>query len=529
MLQILAKPLGLVKSLWILVFPMFASRSAAASANSPGRWVGRLIVVGLVLALLGVINRVSHIGIVIPYSINDIWLPLLAFSFYVLLWLGWLLKRVLSLEIEPISSEFPDIDRAWSLARQELDKADIHLDNTPLYLVLGWTASSEEALFKSAGMKAQVRQAPADLGEPLHVTANRDAVWVTCPGISLLSQQVASEAGADPVELTLTGRMDEAGDPFKTVGVGKEGTMRIEDLLSQIKQQPARSRSFAGRSIDPEPFKARLRHLCQLMARDRLGLCPINGVVVLLPVTAADPKSDTSPLSEACQTDLSTAFSVFRMRCPVRFLVCNLEKIPGFTSLAERLTPTQRAKRMGQRFPLLTDLRPDEVPPKIQSSVDWSGGCLFPSLIDTLYQVETPGGEDVADVLRTNAQLFHFQVDLSSRKERLSTLICNSIPKLPEEPLMFGGCYFAGTGEEKESQAFAPGVLQLMIQDQEKVAWTADRVEEDASFFRLARVLRAILIILIVAGVAGAIALGVIRVAGWSRSSSDSAAVSESS
>lgn len=530
MLQILAKPWALIKALWALVFPMFAPRSAAAGANTAGRWAARLVLVGAFLGLLALLNRISNIQYVIPYGdIKDIWLPLLALCLYALIWLGWLLKRVLSVDIEPISSEFPDIDRAWSQAIETLEKNDIHLDSTPLYLVVGWTTSSEEALFRAAGIKAQVKQVPRDSGEPLHVTANRDAVWVTCPGISLLSQQQPSSSAPEPSELTLTGRMEDAGDPFKTVGVGRDATMRIEDLLSQLKKAPERTRSASRRSVDPEPYKARLRHLCRLMARDRHGLCPINGLLVLLPITAADPKVDTGEVANACRTDLITAFETFRMRCPVRFLVCNLEQVPGFTSLVERLPSGQTARRMGQRFPLITDLKPNEVPERIETSVDWIGGNLFPSLVDTLYQVEMPGGEDVSDVLRTNAQLFHFQVELGSLNERLSSLVRDCIPTLPDEPLMFGGCYFAGTGEDPASQqAFAPGVLQLMIRDQDSVAWTADSVEEDASFFRLARVLKIILIGLIVLGIAGGLVLVGIRVAS-SRAGSTASTVNEGS
>ena len=47
------------------------------------------------------------------------------------------------------------------------------------------------------------------------------------------------------------------------------------------------------RGDDRERYAARLRHLCRLIKRDRLGFCPINGILVLLPVSAADPKNRT--------------------------------------------------------------------------------------------------------------------------------------------------------------------------------------------------------------------------------------------
>ena len=65
---------------------------------------------------------------------------------------------------------------------------------------------------------------------------------------------------------------------------------------------------------------------------------------------------------------------------------------------------------------------------------------------------------------------------------------------------MFGGFYFAGTGQSPTSQAFAPGVFARLIHDQDEVTWTADYIEEDASFHRLARYFKAFLIVFLTLG-----------------------------
>src|SRR5262249_27733283 len=161
-----------------------------------------------------------------------------ALCLYAMLWLGWWLYRVLSLDIEPVSSEFPDIDRAWGQALDALNRADIRLDNAPLFLILGWPSSSEEDFFRAAGLKGQVKQVPSAPGEPLHVTANRDGVWLTCPGASLLGQfhQPADSLGATE-ESGLATMAEEAGDPFRTLGMAAGGgeTLRVEDFLDTFK------------------------------------------------------------------------------------------------------------------------------------------------------------------------------------------------------------------------------------------------------------------------------------------------------
>ena len=193
MSPIIAKPLDFLKGLFFLAFPMLDTSEAARSGDPAVRWLWRIILVGVVLAILAAINQWAVFGLsnVIRATnpwIGRFWLPLLALCLYVMLWLGWWLYRLLSLDIEPVGSEFPDIDRAWDQAMDAMGKADIALDNAPLFLVLGWPSVSEDEFFRAAGIKGPIRQVPGDPEAPLHVTANRDGIWLTCPGASLLGQ-----------------------------------------------------------------------------------------------------------------------------------------------------------------------------------------------------------------------------------------------------------------------------------------------------------------------------------------------------
>ncbi|MFO0890563.1 MAG: type VI secretion protein IcmF/TssM N-terminal domain-containing protein [Isosphaeraceae bacterium] len=513
MLRILAKPWEFLVSLFYLAFPM--ARAGRAGAGTAGVWAARLVLLGAALAGLTALNQWDALGLRrwISYGrISGYWLPAVGLCLYLIIWLGWWLYRLLNLEVPVEAAEFPDIDRAWKQACEALDRQGIRLDSTPLFLILGGTASGDEALFQAAALKAQVKQVPKDPDEPLHVTANTDGIWVSCPGTSVLGQQLLAAdgpaAGAGGVSLeTLSG---ESADAFKTMGMGAGETLRVEDFMASLKKAQAQARSpSASRSrssVDVEKYTARLRYLCHLIARDRGGLCPINGMLVILPITLADPGNPVAEVCAASKTDLSEAFDALRMRCPVLFLVSDLDRLDGFSDLIERLPSSQRNNRMGQRFPLVPDLDPEDVPAKVKESIAWIGDSLFPTMVNSLFQVEARG-EDANEVTWANSQLFRFLVASHDRRDRLAQLVTDSIPELPDEPILYRGCYLAGTGPDPATdQAFAPGVLMLLIKQQDSVSWTAAALRQDESFSRLARGLKTFFLL--------AIGLGVLAILG---------------
>jgi IcmF-related N-terminal domain len=523
MIKLISGPWSFLKSLFGLVFPMFATGfpSLAGDSNRLGRWTARTFVLAVVLVILAMINQAPALGMINVIkgsneTVRNLWLPIFFLCLYAMIWLGWWLYCVIGRPIDPISSEFPDIDRAWSQALQKLKSEEIPPDEVPLFLVLGWPSSSEEAFFRSAGIRAQVKQHPNDPSDPLHVTANRHGIWITCPGASLLGQvNVSAQGSGGPADRTVATLMDETVDPSKTMGqaVGGEGTMRMEDILADYKKLQSQPRATAAarprRGIDHELHEARLRHLCQLIARDRHGFCPVNGVLVLLPIGAADPASDQDEIARACKTDLTAAFDVFRMRCPVLAMICGLEMVPGFGDLVKQLPPEARKKRIGQRFPLVPELAPGEVPARVESSVEAIASALFPSMVQAEFQVEGPSGEDTELVLRLNSQLFRFLTGILDKRERLARLVKDCLPVLPGQPIMFGGCYFAATGGDAETQqAFASGVLTRMIkEDQNSVTWTEEAIADDALAWRRARFLRMFFLLVIVLLALAAVAL----------------------
>lgn len=514
MKAILASPLAFLKGLFYLVFPMFGGQEAPRSGDWAVRWLGRILAVTVVLAILAAINQSSVFGLsnvirsTVPW-VGRLWLPLLALCLYIMLWLGWWLYRLLSLDIEPPGSEFPDIDRAWEQAMDALNRSEIALDMTPLFLILGWPSSSEDDFFRAAGIKGPVQQMPGDPGAPLHITANRDGVWLTCPGASLLGLYGRGHPGAeDSSQLMETATDETAADAFKTMGMGPGNaeTLRVEDFGASFQAAAESLRAQGARRVeDAERHLARLRHLCRLVVRDRRGFCPINGVLVLLPITVeARPE-----IADACRKDLTTVFETFRMRCSVLAMVCGLEQLEGFAELVDHLPAEQVRKRMGQRFPLVSDLTAGEFFDKVQESVEEVVDHLFPSMIHSLFQVETKGIEDSEEALQTNFRLFRLLSGIVERGERIARLVKDCLPTLRGEPIMFGGCYFAGTGHAAANeQAFAPGVLIRMIKDdQDHVTWTTEAMARNDAARRLADRLRIAFLVIISLGALAAAGL----------------------
>ena len=492
--------------LYALLFPMFTGARSMGEASAASLWLPRLLLLGVFLGLLGLLNNVGGLRYLLHTSdtIGMIWLPLFALGLYITLWLGWWFWRALNSEVE-VTAAFPEIDEAWLQASRALEKAGILIHETPLFIILGQNADGDDALYQSAGFKAMVNQVPRDPAAPLRVSANREAIYVTCAGISCLGQLTSPAGAADFAEPA--GGEEAGGDEAKTMGIGDK-TMGIGDILKNpalLAASLARSQG-PKRLADVEPFKARLRYLCQLIIRDRRGYCPINGVLLLVPITATDPQGDPDEVARCCNTDLTVLFDTFKMRCPVLALIANLEKLPGFAVMLSRLQG-QTGRRMGQRFPLVPDQRPPDPGGMIDGGIEWICQTLFPNLIYSLLR-EAPVTAQPKDTVDQNAALVRFLTEVRSRQDRLSRLLKSSIPAF-DEPLLFGGCYLAGTGNDSSTQqAFVSGVFKRMVQDQDLVTWTSEATDADQGARRLAHTVGLALTLLITLetlAVAGAI------------------------
>jgi hypothetical protein len=516
--------MGLLAKLWSglkapvgLLLPVFTKAGDWRRYSAQVRWVLRLVLLAAILIALAFINRYAELGPFLPDFVQPyplfrewLWLPLLGLMLYVLCWLGWWLWQLLTLQE---TNQFPDIDAAWEEAVAALNRTGIDLTEVPLFLVFGRSEATEEALFEAANLKLKVRQTPARAGAPLHVYADHDGIYVTCPGASLLGRQAAILAGAVPVSVE-----SPDFDPSKTVGpagfaadvqevlrrareqgrdaqhLSEDEQQEVQALLAKEKEEEAR-RIGKARSIllgDEDArslLTARLRYLCRLIVRERRPFCPANGLLLVIPVAATDSDEDANHTGLLCRHDLNAAREVFQTHYPLFALVGDLEKLPGncFREFVDRFPESKRVGRLGQRFPLVPVLDYAVLEGKIAESVNWICEVLIPSWVYRLCRVERAATDSLPQVTRGNARVIQFMSQMHGRRHRLARILTRGLLVGERGPLLFGGCYLGGTGEGVQEQAFVPGVLKRLLDDQSAVSWTQEAVTEEASFQRWTR------------------------------------------
>jgi hypothetical protein len=503
-----------------LLLPL--GKHAGAAARSPAaRWALHLLAVAAVLVLLYWLNGVLRIYEMITgsfYFLRHVWLPVLFLLVYLLAWLGWWLWQLLNAEEE--ASYYPDIDRAWESAVRTLGQNNIQVTDLPLFLVLGRPEGpegpdfaekarrAEEALFhQAAQLPLAVRQVPADAQAPLHVYATRDAIYVTCAGASLLGRQAAILAGEvetaaagavgggaggeeDPLNKTLG---QEAPQVRKIVGIVREIARKGGDaseeerrLLRRLERRDRPQASLLRDTAAVADLSARLRHLCRLLARDREPYCPLNGLLVLVPLAATDSDDDAQNTAECLARDLQTLRGVLKVDCPQFALLCDMEMLPGFREFIGQQKAQDRQRRVGQRFPMGANLRGEPLAEAVVGAVEWMCLNTLRDWVYRLFRVEAPGREEAAAAVTANGRLYLMLGELREREGRLARVLTRGLVTGSDGAPRFGGCYLAGTGADSAQQAFVPGVFRRLTEAQNDVAWTPQARAEDARYQRLA-------------------------------------------
>jgi hypothetical protein len=456
----------------------------------------RLFLHGLVIALILVglwfLNKVLKIYEWLPNVswARHIWLPILFVLLYALAVTGWWIYRLLM--AEPDAADFPDIDEAWEEALEALDQAGVSLTEVPVFLVLGRTETPEELFFQAAQLNLVVKGAPVGARHPLHVYASREGVFITCAGCSLLGKQasllalegIGEDAGFG--DAPVPGLLDDAGATLRPGRAEQKIIQRVVRMvgtqMNGLQRRALRRESnlpmpsLMASNADVEAITARLAYLCRLIFRDRQPYCPINGLLVLAPLGVTDTEIDAQQSADLCHRDLSVVRRVLKVRCPMFAMVVDMEQLPGFREFIQRRSVAERARRIGQRFPLNPpDLRDQGLEEKLGEAVQWLGHNVVRDLVYKVFKTD-PGTK-----LDVNHELFLMLDEMRERKDHLARFIVQGLARAADGPLLFGGCYMAATGAERDKdQAFIRGVLARLFESQNFVSWTGQAKAEDA-------------------------------------------------
>ncbi|HJZ94650.1 MAG TPA: type VI secretion protein IcmF/TssM N-terminal domain-containing protein [Gemmataceae bacterium] len=505
---------------WIggLFLPMFKRPRV-----SPGLiWFLHMLLIAAIAVGLWYVGRkidiTDYLGGRLPWM-KPFWLSALFLLVYFIIWQAWWVWRLL--QPEAAGSDFPDLDEAWGQIVSSLEKAGIGVGDTPVFLVFGRVAGADEAIFQGVpGGLAVTGGSPS--GSPVRAFANRDAIFVTCPGASLLGNPATVQHGPAGGGLDQSIRAGGGGMNLgasigmdKSIGMGSVGgdIGRVQQLIRAAREQnrsltdaeraeirrlseggPAATPQAASRPAtlmqDPaevEYRQARLTHLCGLIARTRWPLCPINGAMVYIPVSDCEKEEVAQQIGLIARQDVRTAEDRFRLSFPVYALLGGLEALPGGPEFLAKFAADRKGQRLGKGMPLVPDLPPDAAADQAEKTSLWVFHSLLPFWVFKLFQVER-SGEGPAASTRANAELFQFLNSVRQRGSAAARLVGRLAMPGDAGPPRFGGVYLTANAPELGAgPLFVDEFYRKVINSQPYVAWTDAAFADDARYRRMTK------------------------------------------
>ena len=439
----------------------------------------------------------------------------------------WFLYRALTLWLDGGDSIYPEIDNAWSAGMEAIKDQGLDIRDMAFYLIIGSRGVGQErAMMQSGQLDLRVDGVP-DGPAPLHWYATPDSVYLFCSDASWSSalaakrqrhyeefgdpaaqrpiHQPTAAPPAAPPPMAASPAGARAAEPSRENHLGTvqleqfltpaaaaatstappqpdlHGTVQLDSGFVQHRTVPDSDTIFGDTGSEQKPITinsqeatlriGRLTYLCQQIARAREPLCPINGILSMLPFAAIDGGTeDAAALQQAVKSDLTTIHYVLQVRCPVTALVVDLERQQGFRELMRRVG---RERVSAQRFGRKYDCRSLATDSEMTSLSEHVCGT-FEDWVYALFR------EDETLTRPGNQRLYHLLCKIRcTLKDRLAGLLQGAFAFDPaegsaEDALLFSGCYFAATGERSDHRAFVGGILSKLDEEQELVEWTTE-------------------------------------------------------
>ncbi|MCR9296535.1 MAG: hypothetical protein NXI32_27810, partial [bacterium] len=326
---------------------------------------------------------------------KELWKWIAAFGLVFLLpcFVYWLV-RVWSIKDV---SRFPELERVFEEGVDLCRQQGIDLMQVPIFLVLGAENNDQARQTMQASQLAFPIIYPQENAD-IAFFANNESLFLYVPGCSALSGLATAPMQAVTVESSSPASGSNSQTPFggtidasmlgkgslgpagsanapSQPGAGQNtGTIQADGPLVSSSAPAARppSTGFQGTILLPEngdlskitggndvssatasrsapvlsskeayEREQKLRHLCRLIVKARQNLCPINGLLTLLPFQLIENAS--GELQAAAQKELAVLRDELQVRCANTVMVTGLEKEVGFTELIKRVGE-QRAK-----------------------------------------------------------------------------------------------------------------------------------------------------------------------------------------
>jgi len=504
------------RSLVGMVIPIFAEAADFRAWPTWLRVLVTLIVFGVLLTGLFFLNKLgvvqNNLAKYSPDVLKPIYLPLLFLLLCALSWIGYFWWKLLNASD---AAEYADIEAAWAEAVAKLRENGVNVTDLPLYLVLGRPEGGDGALFLASQQKIQFT-APKSDAAPVRVFASATALFVTCSGASTWGKFVnrlhdpdatggdANTGATDMSKTVMPGQALEGIDQkdqdefYELIrlqsdrGLTPAEQVRLHELGGIMKSAGGRKRVEVRMGSDEKAEgPRRLAYLCRLIAKERRPWCPVNGALVLIPWAALETDDLARTAVGVLSNDLVTVRQTLSMVYAQYVMVCDLERAEGFDEFRRGFSAGELKGRIGQRMPLVPDRPAEEMPEVMETVAEWIRLNVVPAFVLNRLKLEWPpeGRKTSRFVPTANRRLFLFLHDLFLRSPRLARVLASGVaagvaPDAAADAEQFplvGGCYFAATGLDERSQAFAGGVFQRLVeqQSQDSVSWSDAALRED--------------------------------------------------
>lgn len=505
------------------------------------RWVYQLLhflIITTITVVLAIYSRdivtPSNIATELP-QVQDWWCGILFLALYAFVRTIHYFYCLLLMEE---SSAYPDIDRAWAAGMDALARNGLDIRSIPIFPIIGLTEEEETQFFSGARFHARVVAPGIDESPmPLRFFANREALFISCPGVSavcaqlesgpLLSGGISNYTGGDsggasvatlepgghspapprpaaPEDAAATGTLApgqqslETGLPASPPPGGYSGTLEPGASGPAATMMPGAHSAgrAAGRSAGPgqplsprklDECRQRLRHLCRLITRYRQPFCPINGAAILIPLEWSE-LADQSAIDPARQ-DVETLHAGLQMQFPVVCFFNGVNNVEGLREYIQRSSQVDSRfstkARAGSRFP--TGHPVDDQAARWVSSraVDWFRRWIYSAF-----------AQDLGN--STNSKLYQLLCDLDGRRQRLANFIGSVFGGKPDgEAIRLSGCYFCGREPSTRRFEFVKDVIDKLTNEQDQVAWSPRRIWQDHRQRRLTFWLYAAIFVLV--------------------------------
>lgn len=293
-----------------------------------------------------------------------------------------------------------------------------------------------------------------------------------------------------------------------------ETVRSIEFQLDELERQLA----LADAVLQPQPSAAaqdrptaevagaRFAQLCRLISAAREPYCPLNGVVILVPLEILDCDETAEQGGSCIQRDLQTVMRTLETEVSVQVVVCGLAACEGGDELLDRLSQDQLYGTFGFALPTPLGGNREAARRSIERASEWLCEGLFPALAYRVLRRDADDERSDRADLEGNRRLHALIGSLRGRRQRLSRLLVGSLSATSGQ-WRIRGCFFAPTANKSATgtppanplpanplsasslparQAFTAGILGQIHGIQNEVRWLESRRRRDATAMAVA-------------------------------------------